>query len=150
MVGVAIGMAGLHKPRPSCHSRAHFVGDAYVKMSLRRSRKVTPESPVAIEEGIAHDGERGLGEGCSRESISLHDDQTPLVDADRDASSRKSSAVEQQDATEPRPESKIGRRFVRYRNSWVGEDCTLGTLRRIHARLDAARSRIAEEADEGT
>ena len=112
-----------------------------MKMS-RRSRKISPES---IEEGVAHDGERGLGEGCSRESI--HDDQTPLVD--EHANSRKSSAVEQQDATETRPESRIGRRFMRYRNSWVGEDCTLGTLRRVHARLDAARSRITEEADEG-
>ena len=112
-----------------------------MKMS-RRSRKISPES---IEEGVAHDGERGLGEGCSRESI--HDDHTPLVD--EHANSRKSSAVEQQDATETRPESRIGRRFMRYRNSWVGEDCTLGTLRRVHARLDAARSRITEEADEG-
>jgi hypothetical protein len=124
-----------------------LAGDVIVKMSLRRSRKIAPES---IEEGTAHDVERGLGEGCSRESISIHDDQTPLVDAEH-ASNRKSPAMEQQDPTETtiRPESRIGRRFMRYRNSWVGEDCTLGTLRRVHARLDAARSRITEEADEG-
>ena len=115
-----------------------------MKMSLRRSCKISPES---IEEGVGHDGERGLGEGCSRESI--HDDQTPFI-VDKHANGRKSSAVEQQDAAETRPESRIGRRFMRYRNSWVGEDCTLGTLRRVHARLDAARSRITEEAaDEG-
>ena len=119
---------------------------------MRRSRKI---SPIAIEEGIAHDGERGLGEGCSRESISIHDDRTPLIDAEHAGNGQRSLAAEQQDATETttttRPESRIGRRFMRYRNSWVGEDITLGTLRRVHARLDAvnARSRITEEADEG-
>lgn len=141
------------KPRPSCHSRT-YAEDACVKMSLLRSRKIAPESPVAIEEGGLHDGERGLGEGCSRESISLQDDQTPLVynaenDAGAAANSGESSAAGQQREMETRPESRIGRRFMRYRNSWVGEDCTLGTLRRVHARLDAARSRIAEETDEG-
>ena len=115
-----------------------------MKMSLRRSRKIAPESPIAMEEGVNSDVERGIGEGCSRESI--HDDQTPLVD-EYAANSRKSSAEEQQDSSETRP--KTGKRFMRYRNSWVGEDCTLGTLRRVHARLNAARARIIEEADEG-
>ena len=127
----------------------NLAGDVFVNMSLRRSRKI---SPIAIEEGTAHDGERGLGEGCSRESISIHDDRTPLIiDAEHAGNGQRSSAAEQQDAMETtttRPESRIGRRFMRYRNSWVGEDITLGTLRRVHARLDAVRSRITEEADE--
>lgn len=99
-----------------------------------------------MEEGVSNDGERGLGEGCSRESI--HDDQAPLVD-EHVNNNRKPSAEEEQQQQHARPESRIGRRFMRYRNSWVGEDCTLGTLRRVHARLDAARARITEEADEG-
>ena len=144
-------MGGVFHTTPIAPLARTSAGDVFVnmKMSLRRSRKI---SPIATEEGIAHDGGRGLGEGCSRESISIHDDQTPLVDAEHASNGQRSSAVEQQDATETttaRPESRIGRRFMRYRNSWVGEDITLGTLRRVHARLDAARSRITEEADEG-
>ena len=138
----ACGGCGMLKPRPACH--LHVRGN----MSLRRSRKIAPES---IEEGFIHEGERESGEGCSRESIS--DDQAPLVDH---ANGRKlpvsaqSSAMEQLDHT-PRPESRIGKRFVRYRNSWVGEDSialNVESLRRVHARLNA-RSRIIEEADEG-
>ena len=122
-------------------------------MSLRRSRKIAPESPIAIEEGFTHEGERESGEGCSRESI--NDDHAPLVDpqwhANRRKPSSQSSALEQQD--EARPESRMGKRFVRYRNSWIGEDSdsvalNVESLRRIHARLNA-RSRIIEEADEG-
>lgn len=115
-----------------------------------RSRKVAPEPSIAMKERFVDGGERESGEGCSRESIS---DEQALLDDSQHGSTRKlvqSSAVSDGGTSggiELRPESRIGRRFVRYRNSWIGESCVVMNLDSVsHA---AARSRI-EEADEGS
>lgn len=111
-------------------------------MSLWRSRKIAPTSPIAAEDGYSDEGERELGEGRSKESIINIDDQTPSVD--------QHAKPSQDGTTELRP--KTGRRFMRYRNSWVGEDgvaLNLQCLRRVHARLDA-RFKIAEDDEDAS
>ena len=118
-----------------------------------RSRKIAPESPTAIEEGFAQREERESGEGCSRGSIS--DDQAQLITAVDHESGRKFlqpslttdvAVVDQGTSGEIRPESRMGKRFVRYRNSWVGEGTIALNLKSL--RTSAAASLI-EEIDEG-
>lgn len=123
-----------------------------------RSRKIAPESPTAIEEGFTQRKERESGEGCSRGSIS--DDQVQLMTADdhHEDRSRKISLqpssltlddaiIDRDTRGEVRPESRIGKRFVRYRNSWIGDDTV--TLNLKSFRTTAAAASLIEEVDEG-
>ena len=140
----------MNKPRPfeaarTCRPKAMAV----------RSRKIAPVSPTAIEEGFTQREERESGEGCSMESIS--DDQTQLMTAvDRHDGSRPKvlqtslttddTIIDQGTRGEMRPESWIGKRFVRYRNSWVGDDTITLNLKSLHT---TAAASLIEEIDEG-
>ena len=97
-------------------------------LMARRSNKISPAgSPPTVNEGFTSREERESGEGCSRESIS--DDRALLAaDASDALQSTPSDAQEQ-------PESRVGKRFVRYRNSWIEEEkitLNLSSLREAH------------------
>ena len=109
----------------------------------RRSRKITPEFPAAISNGFTCKEERESGEGCSRESI--NNEQSPLAAREDGGTAlpRPPGAA----IAEPQPctESRVGRRFVRCRNSWIEEEkitLNLGSLRESHT------ASLIEEADE--
>ena len=107
----------------------------------RRSNKISPAgSPPAVSEGFTSREERESGEGCSRESIRDVDDQALLT---AESEGRASQATP--GGMHEKPESQVGKRFVRYRNSWIEEEkitLNLSSLREAH------RVSQIEEVDE--
>ena len=119
-----------------------------------RNHKIAPELQSTVEEGFTQREERESGEGCSRESIS--DDQAQLL-ASVDHGSRRMKSLQPsltlaadfsttETVATSRLESRMGKRFVRYRNSWVGDGTITLNLKLL--RSSHAASQI-EEIDEG-
>ena len=108
----------------------------------RRSNKISPAgSPPAVSEGFTSREERESGGGCSRESI--RDDQA-LLTAESEGQPPSASQATPDDVHE-KPGSQVGKRFVRYRNSWIEEEkitLNLSSLREAH------RVSQIEEVDE--
>ena len=107
----------------------------------RRSNKISPAgSPPAVSEGFTSREERESEEGCSRENIS--DDRALLATED---SGGKAIHLPAPGDAQEQPESRVGKRFVRYRNSWIEEEkitLNLSSLREAH------RVSQIEEVDE--